>query len=157
MITACPDGEGAWYYDTAGRDLEEAKNLKQEQKRSFSWEQALKFSADVMRCSEPLTLVDIGGRIDCKNEAICHSATHAIVLYKSKEDLEEWKGFCHKLEIKILAEILSVWEEDCVPNASYIHQGEVFMGCLKKLERGKPNPANGAVISELADFIVKFL
>ncbi len=62
VITACPDGEGAWFQETANRNPEEARELKTEYKNSvggFSTEFVDRIAKSVSKCPLPLVLVDL--------------------------------------------------------------------------------------------------
>ena len=83
VITACPDGEGAWFQETVNHDLEEARRLKEEYRASlggFSPEFVRRVTDSVANCTLPLTLVDIGGIPSAENKEICAVATHIIIL-----------------------------------------------------------------------------
>lgn len=110
VITACPDGEGAWFQETASRFPEEALRLKDEYKKAlggFSPEYVERAAESVKNCPLPLTLIDIGGIPDEKNKKICKYATHAIILFNDCKKVDEWRKFCHDLGINIIAEIYS--------------------------------------------------
>ena len=70
VITACPDGEGAWYQETVRRDSARAQAYKKAYQRGFTPEFVQLVANSVRNCAEPLTLVDIGGVPDEKNEKI---------------------------------------------------------------------------------------
>ena len=90
VITACPDGEGAWFQETVNRDTREARELKEDYKSStngFSPEFVKRVADSVANCKLSLTLVDIGGRTSVENEEICSSATHAILLAGDSKEI----------------------------------------------------------------------
>ena len=64
MITACPDGEGAWFQETMEKYPEVAKAYKNAYKGKFTPEFVQLVANHVRNCEEPLTLIDIGGLID---------------------------------------------------------------------------------------------
>lgn len=162
VITACPDGEGAWFQETANRDTEEAHQLKTAYKQSldgFSPEFVNRVSDSVANCQLPLTLVDIGGYPSAENEQICVSATHAILLAGDWEDqswlqrLEVWREFCRKVGLRIIAELHSDYSglEDSVQG---INQDGIFRGSIHYLERGEDTSQRPCVVA-LAEFLVK--
>lgn len=161
VITACPDGEGAWFQETADRDAREARGLKEAYKAltdGFSPEFVQRVADSVANCNLPLTLVDIGGRTSVENEAICASATHAILLagdWDSRswsERLEEWRGFCEKLGLHVVAEIYSDYHgrEDAVQG---LGPDGVFRGSIHYLERGEDLSQRLCVVA-LAEHLV---
>lgn len=162
VITACPDGEGAWFQETANRDSGEARELKEDYKAStngFSPEFVQRIADSVANCSLPLTLVDIGGRTSAENEAICASATHAILLAGDWEDqswsqrLEEWHEFCEKVGLEIIAEVYSDYHgtEDTVEG---VGSDGIFRGSVHYLERGEDLSQRPCVIA-LAEHLVR--
>jgi CRISPR-associated protein Csx3 len=157
VITACPDGEGAWFQETARRSPEEARRLKEEYKRSlggFTPPQVEKFATWVRECRLPLTLIDIGGIPSIENEKICEHATHAIILYKDQESLTEWRRFCEKIGLRIIAEIYSDYNgnEDHIQG---VDEG-VLRGSIHYLERGV-DCSERPMILALAKHILRLL
>jgi CRISPR-associated protein Csx3 len=137
VITACPDGEGAWFQETARRSPGDAKQLKTEYKNrlgGFSPAQVEKFATWVRECTLPLTLVDIGGIASEENWQICRHATHAIILFTSPQNLREWQQFCRDLGLTVIAEIFSDYhgKEDVVEEID-----DVLKGSIHHLERGE--------------------
>jgi CRISPR-associated protein Csx3 len=158
VITACPDGEGAWFQATWQRSPEEARRLKEEYKKSlggFTSAQVEKFATWVRECNLPLTFIDIGGIPSKENEKICEHATHAIILYTTSQNLEEWRNFCHKLKLRIIAEIFSDYHgrEDKI-------EGEgpdgILRGCVHYLERGQ-DVSQRPMVEALAQKILRLL
>lgn len=136
VITACPDGEGSWFQETVNLDPELAAQHKAAYKSNFTPEFVRRVADSVTNCQLPLTLVDIGGIPSKENEAICASATHAILLAGDLSRLPEWYEFCGKLGIKVLAEIQSDYHgtEDTIPA---LGQDCVYRGSVHHLERGE--------------------
>ena len=69
FITACPDGEGAWFQETVNRSPEGARQLKDDYKKAiggFSPEFVERIANSIRDCLLPLTLADIGGIPDEK-------------------------------------------------------------------------------------------
>src|SRR3989344_3720798 len=59
VITACPDGEGAWFQETVNNDPELAAACKAAYKAKFTPEFVKRISESVQNCSLELTLIDI--------------------------------------------------------------------------------------------------
>jgi len=153
IITACPDGEGAWFQETVSRSSEDARHLKDEYKKSldgFSPE-FIKMASDAIKnCILPLTLIDIGGRPDEKNKEICRHATHAIILFNESDKVDEWRQFCHELGIKIIAEIYSDYhgKED----SAEVKDG-ILKGTVHHLERGE-DISKRYCVTALANYLI---
>lgn len=135
IITACPDGEGAWFHETACDHLSLAMELKKKHKQVFSWEFAKKIAEDVACCVEELVFIDVGGIIDDKNRLICRGATHAILLSGSTSGFQEWESFCQSLDLRIVARI----ESDYHANEDRIDGvvNHTLTGAIHYLERGE--------------------
>lgn len=155
VITACPDGEGAWFQETVNQDPDLAAAHKAAYKSKFTPEFVQRVADSVKNCSLPLTLVDIGGIPSVENEAICASATHAILLAGDLDRLPEWHEFCGKLGIRIIAEINSDYHgtEDTVPQ---LGEDGVHRGSVHHLERGEPI-ADRPTIRALAEILVRLV
>ena len=136
VITACPDGEGSWFQETVDLDPQLAAQLKATYKSKFTPEFVRRVADSVKNCNLPLTLVDIGGIPSVENEAICASATHAILLAGDLARLPEWHAFCDKLGLRIIAEIYSDYRgtQDTIP---LIGEDGVWRGAVHYLERGE--------------------
>lgn len=107
VITACPDGEGAWFQETMNQDPDLAASCKAVYKAKFTPEFVKRIADSVANCTIPLTLVDIGGITSDENRQICRTATHAILLAGDVGRLPEWRAFCKELGISVLAEVHS--------------------------------------------------
>lgn len=177
VITACPDGEGAWFQETVNQDPELAKKCKDAYKAKFTPEFVQRIAASVQNCSLPLTLVDIGGIPSAENEAICASATSIALLMPKDmsedgfaelqrryemaglevpQDLEEvrvsWLSFAENLGLAVVAEICSDYlgQEDAVP---VLGEDGIYRGSVHHLERGEPI-ADRPTIRALAEILV---
>ena len=152
IITACPDGEGAWFSETAKRDPDLAKQLKKEYKSKFTPEFAQKASGWVKNANTPLNIIDVGGKITEENRVIMREATHAVILYgdKGKEEVSEWEEFCRGLGLRIIANIYSDYEgkEDQINNESSLLTGSVHY-----LERGE-DVSHRPMVQALARLLV---
>jgi CRISPR-associated protein Csx3 len=112
-FSACPDGEGAWFAETARRNLQEARQYKENYKSPFTLEFATVRAQWVRDSKEPLTIVDVGGRIDEKNRLIMQYATHAVILAGEMSEVPAWWEFCTELKLKIIAVIHSDYHGVC--------------------------------------------
>jgi CRISPR-associated protein Csx3 len=147
VITACPDGEGAWFHETASQHPALAVQLKTDHKQAFSQDFAERIARNVKTCSVPLVLVDVGGKIDDKNRLICAGATHAIILAANSADADKWLEFCQQLNLQVVAQL----ESDYHATADRLDgiQHNVLRGAVHHLERGE-DLANRPIIQELA-------
>ena len=144
VITACPDGEGAWFQETMRKYPAVAKAFKAAYKGKFTPEFVELVTDHVRNCEQPLTLVDIGGLIDDYNRDICSSATHIVLLAgddpESGENwndrMQPWREFAQELELIVVAEIFSDYcaKADVVEP---LHADNVLRGSVHHLERGE--------------------
>ena len=146
VITACPDGEGAWFQETAAKYPEVARACKEVYKRSngFSPEFVDLIANHVKTCAQPLTMVDIGGRTSPDNYEICEGATHIVILAGNDPDtgkcwndrMKEWRKFAKDLNLKVIAEIFSDYhgKRDIIEGIG--HDG-ILQGSVHYLKRGK--------------------
>ncbi|MFB2882252.1 hypothetical protein [Floridanema aerugineum] len=134
FITACPDGEGAWYAEAVRNNPDLADKLKQEYKAKFTWAFAENKALDVKNVSLPLTVIDVGGKIDDKNELIMQYATHAVILAGEMSKVAEWEVFCQKLNLSIIAIIHSDYEGKCDRIET---ETPILRGSVHYLERGE--------------------
>jgi CRISPR-associated protein Csx3 len=155
VITACPDGEGSWFQQTVNLSPEAAKEAKDAYKAKFTPEFVRRITISVAVCSEPLVLVDIGGIPSPENYKICASATHAILLAGDLDRLPEWREFCNKLGLGIIAEIHSDYHgtEDVVPT---LHEDNIWRGSVHHLERGE-EVQERLTIQALADILLQMV
>lgn len=150
FITACPDGEGSWYTEAVRNNPDLAARLKREYKAKFTWAFAENKALDVKNASLPLTLIDVGGRIDGKNRLIMQYATHAVILVGDRAKIAEWEGFCGELNLKVIAVIHSDYQGkfDAIECESPILRGSVHY-----LERGE-DISQRAIVQVLARVLV---
>ena len=180
VITACPDGEGAWFQETVNQDPDAAAAHKAAYKSKFTPEFVRRVTDSVKNCSLPLTLVDIGGITSAENEAICASATDAVLLMPKSmsetafknlqkayeaagldipQNLEDvrasWLLFAKKLGFTVGAEICSDYHgmKDIVPQ---LGEDGVYRGSVHHLERGEPI-ADRPTIRALAEILVRLV
>ncbi len=154
VITACPDGEGCWFQETHNKNSKLAQKLKLPYKSNFSKEKVQMWAQWVSNSSEPLTFIDIGGIPDEKNEEICRTATHAIIVYGKLDSLLQWRDFCKRLDIQIIAEIHSdLHGKNDVPLSKT--NDNIYQGAVHHLERGDLTIKERPTVVELAKIITQ--
>lgn len=151
VITACPDGEGAWFQETVSADPALAAELKAAYKAKFTPEFVDRVASSVAACVLPLTIVDIGGIPSAENEVICASATHVVLLAGDLNRLPEWREFCRKVGLVVVAEIHSDYHgtSDTPP---VLGADGVYRGSVHHLERGEP-VASRPTVAALAEIL----
>lgn len=163
ILTACPDGEGAWFQQTVARDATEARRLKEGYKAAlggFSPEFVKTRAEWVARAREPLVLVDIGGIPSPENRVICRHATHAVLLAgddpKTGQEwnvrLEPWRAFFAGLGIPVCAVVRSDYH-GTADHVSGVVDG-VFYGAVHYLERGE-DIASRPAVRALAEHLIQ--
>ncbi|MCC5653625.1 CRISPR-associated protein Csx3 [Nostoc sp. XA013] len=152
VITACPDGEGAWFSDAARRDPDLARKLKDEYKAKFTLEFAQKAAGWVRSANTPLNIIDVGGRITDENRVIVREATHAVILAgdRGKAEVPLWEEFCRDLNIQIIANLHSDYEgkEDEI-----VTQFPLLTGSVYYLVRGE-DVSSRPMVQALARLLV---
>ena len=153
VITACPDGEGAWYQETVRNNPELAARLKAEYKAKFTWPFAERVAESVRLCEQPLTLIDVGGVVDEKNEWIARHASHAVLIAAQAQDLVVWRDFCDHLNLQLVAELESAYDatEDRIEG---VDPRGVLRGSVHHLERGEDSSGR-PLIRALATHLVE--
>lgn len=137
VITACPDGEGAWFQETINADPALAAACKAAYKAKFTPEFVDRVAESVRNCELPLTIIDIGGIPSAENERICAHATHVVLLAGDLSRLPEWHEFCRKVGLVVIAEIHSDYHgtSDIPP---VLGTDGIYRGSVHHLERGEP-------------------
>jgi len=150
VFSGCPDGEGAWFSETAQNNPELARQLKEEYKARFTPEFAHAKAQELKAIKTPILVFDVGGKITHDNETIMSNATHAVILTKSEEDLALWQQFCDLLELPIVAILYSDYQatEDHFETDSPLLKGTVHY-----LERGE-DTSTRPMIQKLAQSLV---
>jgi len=158
VITACPDGEGAWFQQTVSNDPELAAQCKAAYKAKFTPAFTNRIEASVKNCQERLVLVDIGGIVSDENRQICRHADSAILIAGDSEGktweerLVEWKLFCKALDLKVIALLHS--DYNGTEDQWVTVDDRLLVGSVHHLERGEPL-ADRETIRELARHAVR--
>ncbi|MFW5665142.1 MAG: hypothetical protein ACOC2Z_06255 [Coleofasciculus sp.] len=153
VISGCPDGEGAYFSETAQRNPDLARQLKDEYKAKFTPEFAIGKAHDIEVIKNSLLLFDVGGKISPENELIMAQATHGIILAKSESEVSEWQCFCQKLHLPVIAIIYS----DINANTDTItSESPLFTGTVHRLHRGEI-VSHRPLIQALAKRLVEFV
>jgi CRISPR-associated protein Csx3 len=166
ILTACPDGEGAWFYESYSNDSKRALELKKNNNSEFSTAFA-ECAANWVRDLSIPALIDCGGKMSEENDKILKEATHAIVIAGDRLDdsgdtirdsyqerLDEWSKYCSGLNLTIIAEVrsdLSV-DEDRIDRTEAL----VLTGVVHKLNRGE-DVSSRPMIQALANRVVKLM
>jgi len=163
VITACPDGEGAWFQGTMNVDPELAKACKAVYKTEYTSEFVRRAAEGVRKCYLPFVLVDIGGIPSQENREICSGATHAILIAGNNPKTGEswdsrlvpWHEFCHDLGLVVIAEIFSDYRgiEDMVEG---VCKDNIIRGSVHYLERGELIQ-NRPMVKSLAEHLVQMV
>lgn len=150
VITACPDGEGAWFSAAAQRDPNLAQQLKSDYRQNFTSDFAKKAAGWVQKANNPLTIIDVGGKISEENRLIMREATHAVILAGEMDKVPEWKEFCQSLQLKVVAIIHSDYEG----NTDRIEtESPLLTGSIHYLERGE-DISTRPMVQALANLLV---
>ena len=152
VITACPDGEGAWFQETVNHDPDLAAACKAAYKAKFAPEFVDRIKTSVESCSLELTLIDIGGIPSVENEQICSGATHMVMLAGDTNRISEWYEFAEKVGLTVVAEIFSDYHgsEDKIEGVA---QDGILHGSVHYLERGE-NVSERPMIGALAEHLL---
>lgn len=158
VITANPDGEGAWFQATVNRNALNATQLKVAYKKALGG-----FSPDFVRtraewvrnCTAPLTIVDIGGIPSAENEIICAGATHIVILTRDLSLVEEWRAFAAHLGLGVIAVIHSTWS-GAVDVVKGFGPDGVLRGSVHYLERGV-DVSSRPMVESLAKLLVQMV
>lgn len=136
VITACPDGEGAWFQETVKNDPELAAELKANYKSKFTPEFVDRIAESVERCDLPLVFVDVGGITSEENKQICATATHAIIISSDPTKIAEWESFNRTLGITTIG-ILESDYYGKTDNVQPEKEDGILRGSVHYLERGE--------------------
>jgi CRISPR-associated protein Csx3 len=153
VISGCPDGDGSWYSETARRDPALAQALKAEYKAKFTPEFAHIKAGEVKVINTPLFVFDVGGKISEENRLIMREATHAVILFKDKQEIPAWQEFCESLQLRVIAIIHSDLDgkEDRIETES-----PLLTGTVHYLERGE-DVSTRPMVQVLAKLLVRLV
>jgi CRISPR-associated protein Csx3 len=164
VITACPDGEGAWHQETCENNEELAKVIKSANKGEVTLEFAQEAARWVRSANQPINIIDVGGLQSEENKLIMEQATHAVILSRVQSALPEWRNFCQNLSLKVVAELYSDYQahsDEIIINKNWNGfleenpmDGPLLAGTVHQLERGK-DISTRPVIQALAHLLVK--
>ena len=155
VISACPDGDTAYFLETAQKYPDVAKELRERIKKGFTEQFATAKATEIRNIPNSLLIFDVGGKISSHNWTIMSEATHVIILAKQEELSEQnlvqpWQQFCRDLRIPVVAIIYS----DYHGTADTILQKEdILIGTVHHLDR-QVDTSSRPTIQELADLLI---
>ena len=145
VITACPDGEGAWFQEAVKNDPGVAKACKDAYKGEFTPE-FVRLAAGWVRDSpkDMFIMVDVGGIVGDANREICQHATHIVIIAGDEPKtgqtwcsrMDEWRRFAAELRLTVVAELFSDYHgaRDVVEG---VGSDNILRGSIHRLERGE--------------------
>lgn len=137
VITACPDGEGAWFQQAVANSPAAARGMKDKYKSKFTAGFARRIGDEVAAYSGPFCMIDIGGRVSDENRTICRAATDIVLLSSDIELFPLWEKFAEELGLNIVGLIHSSYTSREYDTFDGV-QGGIFRGSIHYLERGVP-------------------
>ena len=158
VIRACPDGEGSWHHQAQLNQAALAENTRIQNKGVWNREFAETVAGWVRSANQVINLIDTGGKISPENRIILAEATHAIILYKSETERQQWLGFCQSLDLPAIAGVESRWgsEDDQVqwqsPDAEILVSGIIY-----GLSRQTNNLATKPMIQSLSQVLIELV
>jgi CRISPR-associated protein Csx3 len=158
VIRACPDGEGSWHHQAQLNQAALAENTRIQNKGVWNQTFAETAAGWVRSANQVINLIDTGGKISPENRIILAEATHAIVLYKSETERQQWLEFCQSLGLQAIAEVESRLGdlEDEVQWQS--QDAEMLLsGIICGLSRQTENLATKAMIQALSQLLVNLV
>ena len=162
--SGCPDGEGNWHDETYKNYPELAKKLKEEYKAKFTPEFALMKAKQIESIQVPILVYDVGGMLQDdgdltpENQVIMAKATHAIIVYKNDQELQQWQTGCKKLDIPVVAMVKSNLNSGTDTIIKEINTKEInlFECIVHELKRGT-DVSTRPVVQKLAQFLVNLV
>jgi CRISPR-associated protein Csx3 len=150
FLSACPDGDGSWFSETAKCDSELANKLKAEYKTKFTEEFARFKAQEIRGINEQIFVFDVGGKISKENKIIMAEASHAVILVKDNSEILIWEDFCKFLCLQVIAIIFSDYDgkEDFIESEAPVLKGRIH--CLKRGE----DASGREIIKALAKVLV---
>ena len=156
VISACPDGDTAYFLQTAQQDLELANKLRRRTKKGYTDEFADSKAIEIKSIQNSLLLFDVGGKITEHNRTIMSQATHAIILAKKEELADEkyvrpWQEFCQDLKLPVAAIIYSDYHGTSDSIAR--NNENILIGTVHHLDR-QADASSRPTVKELANLLV---
>lgn len=151
FISGCPDGDGAWFLETAQKYPDVARELKDKYKARFTPKFAEGKAAEISAIQNSLLVFDVGGKITLENWLIMSKATHAVILDKSKAGFAGWEKFCGGMDLPIIAKIYS---EQYGSSDVINYENNQLVGSVHNLGRNESNLESRPMIRELAKLLV---
>lgn len=157
VISGCPDGEGAWFGETARNNPDLADQLKKEYKAKFTLKFARDKARDIAAINNSLLLFDVGGKIPTEeNRIIMSQATHAIMVAKNEQDVADWQEFCGKQLEKPLPFIAIVYSKFEATEDTIDSESSVLTGSVHYLARGE-DASSRPMVQALAELLVNLV
>lgn len=157
VISGCPDGDGAWFCETAQKYPELAAKLKTEYKARFTPEFAKAKARDIAAIKNSLLLFDVGGKIPTdENRIIMSQATHAVMLAKTEQDVADWQEFCEKELEKTLPFIAIVYSDFDGKEDTISSEFSVLTGSVHRLARNE-DASSRPTVQVLAKLLVNLV
>lgn len=153
--SGCPDGDTAYFLETAQKYPEVARELRARMKKGYTEEYAISKADEISKIQNPLLIFDVGGKISKHNWTIMSEATHAIILAKQEEFTDEtnvqpWLDFCRDLNLPVVAIVYSDYygTSDKIDRSSAI-----FKGTVHHLDR-RVDASSRPMVKELANLLI---
>lgn len=144
LLRAAPDGEGDWYHlGKSGL----VRSLRQEHKGDYTSKFVTTIRTIIDNRLLPL-LVDVGGRPRGEQFGILKACTHAILLYRTNDDLAIWRAYLTEMDLIPIAELHSQLQAD----ETIIEAYPLLRGVISGLDRHnwKMGITFGALLDRIA-------
>ena len=152
--SGCPDGDTAYFLETAQQHLELAQEFRERTKKGYTDEYAESKADEIRRIPNPLLIFDVGGQITDHNRTIMSEATHAIVLARKGGDESQqvlpWMKFCQELNLPVVAIIYSDYHGT---SDEIIHHDDILIATVHHLDR-RVDASSRPTIKELANLLI---
>ena len=152
--SGCPDGDTAYFLETAQKYPEVAQELKETIKKGYTDEYANSKAEEIRNIPNPLLIFDVGGRITRHNQTIMSEATHAVILARKGEDerqqVSPWMEFCQDLNLPVVAIIYSDYHGTV---DEIIQKSDTFIGTVHHLDR-RADASTRPMVKELAKLLI---
>ena len=151
VIRACPDGEGAWLHETQVNNPALAEDLRAQNRGDWSQAFAETAAEWVRSANEAINLIDTGGQPSPENRLIMAEVSHAIILYKTEAERQQWLKFCQSLNLPIIATV-----ESRLGNAEdEVNLAETITGVVYGLSRGDTGLRDKLMVQALAQRLIE--